>query len=278
MEIVHFETGWKTKDGLAIYARGWEPQGVTLRGVVCLVHGIGEHGGRYGHVAEAFCNEGMVFWAPDMRGHGRSEGIKGHLASSGTIISDIDQYIGTAREKYPNLPVFLMGHSLGGIFVLFYGLTKPQNLAGVISLAPGLRNALQYQPLKVMAAKVLGFLLPAVTISTGLDATAISRNRGEVEDYIKDPLVHGKMSLGFGRVMLEVIRWTMAHAGEFKVPLLLMHGRKDTIAFSSGSEAFAALLDGKCKLVLWDEAYHELHNEPEREAVIRTMTDWVKLQ
>lgn len=278
MEIVHFETGWKTKDGLAIYARGWEPQGVTLRGVVCLVHGIGEHGGRYGHVAEAFCNEGMVFWAPDMRGHGRSEGIKGHLASSGTIISDIDQYIGTAREKYPNLPVFLMGHSLGGIFVLFYGLTKPQNLAGVISLAPGLRNALQDQPLKVMAAKVLGFLLPAVTISTGLDATAISRNRGEVEDYIKDPLVHGKMSLGFGRVMLEVIRWTMAHAGEFKVPLLLMHGRKDTIAFSSGSEAFAALLDGKCKLVLWDEAYHELHNEPEREAVIRTMTDWVKLQ
>lgn len=164
------------------------------------------------------------------------------------------------------------------IFVLFYGLRKPQNLAGVISLAPGLRNALQDQPLKVMAAKVLGFLLPAVTISTGLDATAISRNRGEVEDYIKDPLVHGKMSLGFGRVMLEVIRWTMAHAGEFKVPLLLMHGRKDTIAFSSGSEAFAALLDGKCKLVLWDEAYHELHNEPEREAVIRTMTDWVKLQ
>ncbi len=134
---------------------------------------------------------------------------------------------------------------------------------------------LQDQPIKVLAAKILGTLLPSVTISSGLDASAISRDGKVVEDYKRDPLVHDKMSLGFGRVMLEVIRFTMENAAKFTLPLLLMHGRKDTIAFPSGSEAFAASLDGQCKLVIWDEAYHELHNEPEKEKVMQTMTDWI---
>lgn len=278
MAMKTFETEFKASDGIRIVARGWEPDVRPLKAVICLVHGIGEHSGRYPHVAEAFCRQDYAFFAPDMRGHGRSEGVKGHLPASETIVNDIDGYLKEVRKRYPDIPVFLFGHSLGGIFVLYYGLKKPRNLAGVISQAPGLRNTLQDQPLKVLAAKVLGTLMPRMTISTGLDVMAISRDRSVVEEYIRDPLVHDKMSVGFGKVMLEVIPWIMTHAGEWALPLLLMHGKKDTIGFFSGSEAFAASLDGQCTLVIWEEAYHELHNEPEKEQVIQTMTDWVGKQ
>ncbi len=137
-----FETEFKTSDGLRIVARGWEPDDRPLKAVVCLVHGIGEHSGRYAHVAEAFCRQDYALFAPDMRGHGLSEGLKGHLPASETILNDVDVYLSEAAKRYPGIPVFLYGHSLGGIFVLYYGLKKPGSLAGVISTSPGLRNAL----------------------------------------------------------------------------------------------------------------------------------------
>ena len=273
--MTHFETGWKTPDGLSIFCQGWEPEGVVPRAVVCLVHGIGEHGGRYCGVAEAFCREGMAFWVPDMRGHGLSEGIKGHLPSADTILRDIDQYVSQARQRYPGVPAILYGHSLGGIFVLYYGLKKSEGISGIISSSPGLRNALEKQPLKVAAATFLGYLLPRVQISSGLDGSAISRNRQEVHNYEADPLIHNKMTLGFGKVMLGVNRYTLENAGEFRLPLLLLHGKKDTIAFPSGSEEIAASVGKGCRLVMWDEAFHELHNEPEKEEVLLTMTGWV---
>ncbi len=276
MGMTYFETGWKTGDGIAIHARGWEPEGVSPDAVVCLVHGIGEHGGRYGHVAEAFCKKGMAFWAPDMRGHGLSGGVKGHLPSAETIVSDIAQYLAQARQRYPGIPMVLYGHSLGGIFVLYYGLKDSSGVIGVISTSPGLRNALEKQPLKVAAAKILGFLFPRLAISSGLDSKAISRNRQEVSTYLADPLVHDKMTLGFGKVMLGVNHYTLENSGKFSLPLLLLHGKKDSIAFPSGSEAVAASLGNRCTFVMWEEALHELHNEPEKEEVLQTMTGWVK--
>ncbi len=276
MGLVYYETGWESSDGIAIHARGWEPEGVTPEAVVCLVHGIGEHGARYGKVAEAFCKANMAFWAPDMRGHGLSGGKRGHLPSAESILSDISQYLDQAGQRYPGIPLILYGHSLGGILALYYGLKKGTGLKGVISASPGLRNSLENQPLKVAAAKILGFIFPSLAISSGLDGNAISRDRQEVSNYEADPLVHDKMTLGFGKVMLGVNRFVLENSGTLGLPLLLLHGKKDTIAFPEGSDAVASSLGNRCKLVMWEEALHELHNEPEKEEVFQTMTNWVQ--
>jgi alpha-beta hydrolase superfamily lysophospholipase len=271
----HFETGWKARDGLDIFAEGWEPTVVLPKAVVCLVHGLGEHISRYAHVAEALGREGFILFGADLRGHGRSGGPRGHISSIEDFMQDIDILLEQARQRYPGLPVILYGHSLGGIQVLHYGLIRKPNVKGVVATSSGLHTAIEKQSMKVLMAKVLGSLMPAVAIPSGLDAKTISHDEAVVQAYINDPLVHDRISLGFGKIMLGVTAWTLAHAGEFSLPLLLMHGKADALAFPSSSTEFAAALKDKCTLVLWDEAYHELHNEPEKNEVFKTMTLWM---
>lgn len=270
----HFETSWKSDDGLDIFAQGWEPE-TAPKAIVCLVHGVGEHSSRYVHVAEAFCKEGYGLFGADLRGHGRSEGPRGHFPSIEAVLKDIDLLFEHARSRYPGVPLVLYGHSLGAILVLHYGLKRKPVIKGVIATSPALHTALENQPVKIMAAKVLGSLFPSLAMASGLDVNAISHNKQVVKDYINDPLNHDRISVGFGKIMLGVNKWTLEHASEFPVPLLLMHGEADSIAFPSSSTEFAASLNGKCKLVIWKGGFHEMHNEPEKEEVLRTMTGWM---
>ena len=174
------------------------------KAVVCLVHGVGEHTSRYAHVAEAFGKEGYAMMGADLRGHGRSGGARGHISSIEDFMQDIDNLLEQARKHYPGLPILLYGHSLGGILVLHYGLIRKPSVKGIIATSSGLHNAVEQQKIKVVMAKVLGTLIPSVTLASGLDAKAISRDEKVVQAYINDPLVHDKMSLGFGKIMLGV--------------------------------------------------------------------------
>lgn len=271
----HQELSWKSRDGLDIFAQVWEPDIIQPKAVVCLVHGLGEHSSRYAHVAEAFGKEGFILLTFDLRGHGRSGGARGHINSIEEFMQDIDMLFEQARSRFPGMPLFLYGHSLGGIQVLHYGLLRKPHIKGVIATSSGLRTALEQQPFKVFMAKVLGTLMPNTAIASGLDANGISRDENVVKTYRADPLVHDKITLGFGKAMLGVTKWTLEHAGEFSLPLLLLHGKADTIAFPEGTIEFAAPLKEKCTLVLWDGGYHELHNEPEKAEVFKTMTLWM---
>jgi acylglycerol lipase len=270
-----FEFKWKSSDGLDIFARGWEPGDRAPDGVICLVHGIGEHTLRYLNVAKSLTAKGRVLFGADLRGHGHSAGPRGHFPSIESVLLDIDLLLDKARERYPGLPLFLYGHSLGGILVLHYALKRNPDIKGVIATSPGLRTALEQQPVKVMAAKLLGSLIPSVSVPSGLDINEISRDQEVVEEYTNDTLVHNRMSLGFGKVMIDVVKSTIEHAGGFKYPLLLMHGKKDSIAYPSGSIDFASNVNNSCKLVLWEEALHELHNEPEKDEVLSTLNEWI---
>lgn len=272
----HVESNWKSVDGLKLYAQAWEPDGIPLKGVVCLLHGIGEHSGRYAHVAEAFGKEGFALFTADMRGHGQSEGLKGHVPSMEILMQDVDILLKQVKVRYPTLPVILYGHSLGGILVLHYSLKRKPDVQGVLVTSPAMHSSLEQQPAKVLAAKVMGSLVPKMTIVSGLDVTAISHDSEVVKAYNKDPLVHDRISVGFGKLLLHVCKYNLEHASEFPLPLLLMHGKEDAIAFPSSSEEFAGALDGKCNLVLWEGGYHELHNEPFQNEVFKTMTDWMK--
>ena len=271
------EWGWRSNDGLEMYAQSWEPEGVP-KAVVCLVHGLGEHSGRYAHVGKAFSDADFVLAAFDLRGHGKSGGPRGHTPSFDAFMDDIEAFQKQLDERFPGLPRFLYGHSLGGILVLNYVLRRKPDFVGVISTAAGLRTSLEEQKAKVAMARVLGTLIPGVAISSGLDPATISRNQEVVDKYVNDPLVHDKMSLGFGKLMLSVLPWTFEHAHEFSLPLLIMHGTDDKLGYPRGSEEFASLVKQDCTVKLWDGLYHELHNEPEQNEVLAFMIEWMNGQ
>lgn len=270
-----FEWNWKTWDGLQMYSKGWAPQGKP-KAVICLVHGVGEHIGRYAHVAEAMNRQGYAFLGFDLRGHGKSAGPRGHTPSFEAFMKDIDCFLEEAAQRYPEKPRFLYGHSLGGILVLSYALRRKPKLAGVISTAAGLRTALEEQKVKVLMARVLGALMPNMAIASGLDTSTLSRDPAVEQAYVTDPLVHDKMTLGFGKTMLSAIPWAFEHASEFPLPLLIMHGAKDMLGYPRGSQEFASLAPKeKCTLKMWEGFYHEIHNEPEKEQVFKVMADWM---
>lgn len=272
----HVESNWKSSDGLKLFAQGWEPDVMPFKAIVCLVHGIGEHSGRYAHVAEAFAKEGYALFAVDLRGHGKSEGLKGHADSMEILLQDVDVLLKQAKVRYPGVPLILYGHSLGGILALHYGLKRKPDIKGVLVTSPALHSSLEQQPSKVLAAKVLGFLVPKVAIASGLDVTALSHNPEVIKAYNNDPLVHDKISVGLGKILLQVCTYNLEHAAEFPLPLMLIHGKEDAIAFPSSSIEFAKPLEDRCTIVLWEGGYHELHNEPFQKEVFKTMVDWMK--
>jgi acylglycerol lipase len=272
-----FESNWDGNDSITFYVRGWEPDGKP-RALVALIHGLGEHVGRYEHVAKVMTDAGYALVGFDLRGHGKSGGARGHAPSLDAFMQDIRRFFRILTERYPDSPHFLYGHSLGGLLSLAYAIQYSAGLKGVMATGSALRSALQEQKGRIAMVNVLGSLLPAMTIPSGLDPTAISRDPDVVQAYIQDPLVHDRTSLGFGKAALKAIDLCFARAREFSLPLLIMHGKADLLTYPTGSEDFARLAGENNKdvtLKLWDGLYHEIHNEPEKAEVFRFMIEWL---
>ena len=272
-----FESKFEGNDGTSFYVQGWEPD-AQPKAVVVLVHGLGEHVGRYPHVGKAFTDAGYVLAGFDLRGHGKSGGARGHFPSLDAVMQDIRQFFQFVLKRYPNLPQFLYGHSLGGLLALTYAVQNKMELKGVMVTGAGLRSALQEQKIKIAMAKMLGSLVPTMTIPSELSVKGLSRDQKVVDAYVNDPLVHDKTSMGFGKAGLAAIDVCFAGARDFTYPLLIMHGTADPITYPSGSEDFARLASEKNQdvtLKLWDGLYHEIHNEPEQAEVFKVMIAWL---
>jgi alpha-beta hydrolase superfamily lysophospholipase len=268
----HHEERWEAGGGVSLYARRWEPDG-DADAVVCLVHGLGEHSGRYAHVAAAFTDAGLAVCSFDLRGHGRSGGRRGDTRVAAAL-DDIDRLLAEAAARFPGRPRFLYGHSLGGLLVLTSGLVRRPAVAGVVSTGAALQSPLREQTAKLLAVRLLAPLAPGLTLPTGLDPALISRDPEVVAAYRADPLVHGKGSLGFARDVVRAGDAALAGAGGFAAPLLLLHGGADRITYPDGSRRFAAAVPGDCSLVVYDGLYHEIHNEPEQGRVIADVLAW----
>lgn len=276
--MVTFDAKLDGSDGTAFYIRGWEPNNKKPKALIALIHGLGEHTGRYLHVGKTLTDAGYAIVGFDLRGHGRSGGSRGHFPSLATIMQDIRQFFKYLVQRYPDVPHFLYGHSLGGLLSLAYALQYPNGLQGVIVTGAGLRSPLQQQTVKVAMVKVLASFLPGVTVPSGLLAETISRDPDVVKKYVNDPLVHDKTSMGFGKSALSAIDLCFTSAREFKPPLLIMHGSADKLTDPGGSEDFAKLAsenNNDVTLKLWDGLYHEVHNEPEKAEVFKMMIEWL---
>lgn len=268
------EWNFKSFDDLDMFVREWTPDG-GMKAAVVLVHGHGEHIGRYAHVGAVLAQHGYGLFGFDLRGHGRSGGPRGHAPSFEAYMDDIDRMLEKVRNSLPGKPIFLYGHSLGGVLVLNYVLLRKPDLKGVIVTSPSLRTSVEEQKIKVVLAKFLGSVAPAATLSTGLDPNLLSRDPEVGRIYKADPLVHSKISFGVGKTMIGINRSTFDHVSGFPVPLLLMHGTEDRIAYPSGSKDIAPLVKGECTLKLWQGLWHETHNEPEKEMVFEFLLDWL---
>jgi len=265
---------WKSFDGLEMISRGWAPAG-NPKAAVVLVHGLGEHCERYAHVGAKLAEKGYALLGFDLRGHGRSGGPRGHAPLFEAFLKDIDEMFAQASARYPGVRQFIYGHSLGGVLVLNYVLRRKPALAGAVVTSAALRTALEDQKTKVAMVKMLGSLLPSASLASGLDAELLSHDRGVVDRYKQDPLVHDRVSFGMGKGLLRASRWAIDHAGEFSIPLLLMHGTADGIALERGTREFATKVKQGVTLKLWEGMYHETHNEPDKEQVLAFVLAWL---
>lgn len=263
----------RTSDGASLFARAWVPAGVP-NAAVCVIHGLGDHSGLYRHLCDALLRGGYAVSAFDLRGHGRSDGRRGHLRI-GDAMGDIDLVLDDTRRRFGPIPCFLYGHSLGGLLVLHYALRRNPPLAGVVAVGPPFHTALREHRARMLAARTLGAVFPSVTLRSGLDATLISRDPNVVAAYRADPLVHSRASLGFARDMMGAADEDLADANRFSLPLLLMHGGADRLNYPSGSRQFAERVPDGCTIRIYDGLYHEIHNEPERQQVFADLLSWL---
>jgi len=274
VEMKTFETKWKTGDGIDIYARGWEPE-QKPKAVVCLVHGHGEHIARYEHVAAALTAAGYAMLAYDQRGHGKSGGPRGHTPTYEALMDDIAALLAQAETRYPGLPRFLYGHSMGGNEVLNFALRRKPMLNGVIATGPWLKLAFEPPALQVRLGRMMNGIAPGFTQNSKLDTAGLSHDQKVVDAYAKDPLVHDKISARLFVEIYESGNWALAHAADFSLPLLLMHGGADRLTSANASREFAKNGGKNITLHIWDGDYHEIHNEFDQADVFKTIILWL---
>jgi alpha-beta hydrolase superfamily lysophospholipase len=257
-----------------LYAQYWLPSENT-KALLILVHGLGEHTGRYQHVAEKMVQAGFGLFAFELPGHGRSPGKRGHIPSYASVYEAIDQSITVVREMAPEKPIFIYGHSLGGNLVLSYFTECQPNVNGAIVTSPGLGTGVPVPGIKMFAGRVLYHLAPSFQMDNGLDLNYLSHDPSIKEAYKKDPLVHPLISARLGMDMLDHGNSLLQQKGHFPVPLLLMQGSGEQIVDPQKTIQFANNHDRNIELKVWVDQYHELHNETNKNEVLDFMINWL---
>lgn len=262
------------------YRRIWLPPEPPR--AMILIHGYGEHSGRYDEMAMHFAERGFAVHAYDLAGHGRTAGPRGHVDRFDRLPEEVARFVERVQLDHPGLPVTLVGHSLGGLIVATTCAEHhPQVDRVVLSGAllelagGGLRRSLS-----LMAARVLSLVAPRVGLSAGLEPDGLSRDPEVVRRYVEDPFVKDRMSARFAAGMSQAIERARSAAARVERPMLILHGGQDPMAPPSGSAAFHAGLPpqvaAESALKIYPELRHEIFNEPERERVWQDMLDWLE--
>jgi acylglycerol lipase len=271
--VTHATSTLAGAGGQQIFWQSWSP--VQTRGVVVIVHGLGEHSDRYGHVAQRLVAEGYATYALDHRGHGRSQGPRAVIDRLANAVSDIDRLVLLAGDAHPGLPVFMLGHSMGGLLAVQYALAHQDRLAGLL-----LSGALAAPDAAPAPARLIARMLSAVAPRAGLialDASLVSRDPQVVAAYRADPMVHhGKLP---ARTVAELIAAGQRFpelVANIRVPTLIMYGSEDRLCPPSGSVMLGERIGAADITVIpYAGLYHEIFNEPERETVLDDMCAWL---
>jgi len=258
-------------DNKNIFYQSWTKP--NSKQVFVLQHGFGEHSDRYGNILDVLKDESISVYALDSRGHGRSEGKRGHVDQFQNYIDDLSDLIRIAKSEQSKEKVVLLGHSLGGVIVLQYATEgfNQDNLLGLIVSSPGLKIKMDLEKeIKKFFAEILSSIMPSVTLDANLDVSFLSHDKNVIDAYNKDPLVHGKVSFQMGKNLFHLGSALMNKAHLIKVPILMTHGDADGITDCEGTkEFFGNLKTPNKELKIYPGYFHETMNEiPEYKNVV----------
>ncbi|MGI8306581.1 alpha/beta hydrolase [Saccharopolyspora hattusasensis] len=251
-------------------------RGAQATGVVVLVHGVHEHSGRYRHVAERLNAAGYAVYAVDHPGHGRSPGTRGNIGSMAAAVAGVDLLARLAGQRHEDVPLFVYGHSLGGLISLQYLTGTPlDRIVGAVISAPAL-NTGAVSAVEKVVSPLLSKLLPDLGVRS-LDANTISRNPEVVRDYRTDPLNHaGKMRARTAVEIMLAVEAMPQRLASLTMPLFVLHGGADRLMPPAASELVRAhARSSDLTLRIYEGLYHEAHNEPEQEQVLDEIVDWL---
>ena len=275
-DLRRVETRFEAAGGRKLFRRAWLPERPDA--LLVIVHGFGEHSGRYEGLARFFAHRGFAVHAYDQVGHGQSSGRRGHVDAFDWFHDDLERFLALARSEHPGLPLVLLGHSMGGLVVASYAGMRTPDADLLVTSGAALSVGKGVSGFKMWLARVLRRVWPTLAIEAGLDVQGLSRDPEVIRRYEEDPLVHGKASVAFGASMSDVTAQALACAGRVRLPMFLLHGEDDPLCEAEGSRRFfEALPQGEAlgsALRIYPGLRHEIFNEPEREQVYQDVLDW----
>lgn len=256
-----------------LFGQTWSPENPVA--VLVVHHGHGEHSGRYKPMAELLGKAGIAVVALDQFGHGQTTGKKGHPPTFAAMLDVVDMGIAEAKKRFPGIPVFLHGHSMGGNIVAGYVLRRGAPVQGVILTSAFLINEVQPTMMQNIMAQVGKLLAPSLAQPTKLDANLISRIPEEVEKYKSDPLIHDMMSATLYFGIQDQAKYILEHVSEWELPLLVTHGTGDKIIAARGSEQLVASIEGDVIYRPFENGSHEVHYDIEGETMMNVIKGWI---
>ncbi|MEM9136437.1 MAG: lysophospholipase [Cyanobacteria bacterium P01_F01_bin.42] len=257
-----------------LYYRVWHPL-QQAKGVVLIVHGLGGHGGQFVPPAEMWSSADLAVYTVDLRGHGRSDGRRGYINRWQEYLQDLNQIFQEGRRDYERVPLFLWGHSLGGLIALDYVLKYPESLAGLMLSAPAVGQT-EVSPILFTLGRLLSWIWPHFSLNLGFDPDACSRIPEVTKRYNRDPIRHtrgtARLSTEFQKAQARV----MNAVSTIVTPTLLLHGGGDRITNPKDSlKLYKAMTTSNCRLIEYPEAYHELHLDLNQAQVMDDMSQWI---
>jgi len=261
--------------GRSLFRRAWlppEPQRLLV-----LVHGYAEHSGRYEHVGAWFAARGCAVHAYDHQGHGRSDGVRGHLRRFGDLLDDLDVFLAEVRGEHPGLPAFVVGHSMGGLVVAAFVRERCPELAGAVTSGAALSLAEVPSGALLLALRLLRRVVPRFGMTRPIAPEALSRDPEVGRAYLDDPLVFRRMSVSLAAEMFDAGRRTLPGGADVRLPMLLLHGEADPLCPAAGSQTFYEQLGtAGSDLRVYPGLRHEIFNEPEQESVFADLLEWLR--
>ena len=272
----HAEGKFTGSNELNLYWQSWIPDGAPVA-VLLVVHGLAEHSGRYTNPVNYFVPKGYAVYSFDLAGHGKSDGKRGYVERFTNYVDDVKTYYDIVKQQNKGTKIFLVGHSMGGTIATAYAIKHQDELNGLILSGAVLKAGASITKATMTMAKLLSVLLPKMGVSK-LDASAVNRDKTEVDAYLRDPLNYtGKISARLGAELLNEIQSLPAQISKITLPILIMHGSADRLSDPASSKT---LFDGgssKDKTLKYYEGfYHEIFNDAQRQQVFADMEEWLK--
>jgi len=258
------------------FRRAWIPDAPAR--LLVVVHGFAEHTGRYEEFGTWFADESCAVHAFDLRGHGRSEGRRNHVDRFDDFLEDTARLLALARGEHPDLPTFLVGHSMGGLIATAFTRERAPEIDALVTSGAALLPSVS--PVRARLARWVRKVAPRFSLDAGLPVDGLSRDPEVARKYVADPLIETSMTVSLGAEMLDAVARTARGGAAIGVPMLLLHGGADPLCAPGGSEAFFASLAGDVRaasgLKVYPELLHEIFNEPEKHEVFRDALTWMQ--